>query len=468
MAMSFEFQALDEQDRLVAGSLEAASAEEAREALAGRYAQVLLITESAGRQEPTAASAEPPRRKVVYLFKALDADENIIEGSLFAPSVGVACQRLEKMYREVISIREKNQAQTADDAPVGRGTYDPEAISLYFRRLCFSIESGLGLRRSLRNLAEHADPTMQTLFKRLSVAVEAGKPFSLALKEQPGVFDEALIAMVRAGEAGGALAAALARVTEMLESNLSLRKKSAAVFAYPMALVAVSLTILVLFVSYGLPLIGPLVEQTTVAAPGVTRFLLSLGERFNPGTLGLLSVLLGTATLLALAVVLREVQKPAVDRRWDAILLRLPLMGELFRAEEKTRAVQSIATLLDAGVAPARILDIAARSGWSPHLTANFTAARQSYSELLSLSLALERHRALPGSVIAMVRAGEETEQLAELARTVARGAQQDLDRRLSELRGVLEPLSVLLAGGTAFVVAVAAFVPMISLLLEL
>ena len=153
---------------------------------------------------------------------------------------------------------------------------------------------------------------MQTLFKRLSVAVEAGKPFSLALKEQPGVFDEALIAMVRAGEAGGALAAALARVTEMLESNLSLRKKSAAVFAYPMALVAVSLTILVLFVSYGLPLIGPLVEQTTVAAPGVTRFLLSLGERFNPGTLGLLSVLLGTATLLALAVVLREVQKPAV------------------------------------------------------------------------------------------------------------------------------------------------------------
>ncbi|MGE0491670.1 MAG: type II secretion system F family protein [Vulcanimicrobiota bacterium] len=465
--MSFEFQALDEQDRLVAGSLEAASAEEAREALAGRYAQVLLITEATGRPEPK-ASPEAPRRKVVYLFKALDADENIIEGSLFAPSVGVACQRLEKMYREVISIREKSQAEAADDAPVGRGAYDPEAISLYFRRLCFSIESGLGLRSSLQNLAENADPPMRPLFKRLTLAVESGKPFSLALKEQPGVFDEALIAMVRAGEAGGALAAALSRVTEMLESNLTLRKKSAAVFAYPMALVAVSLTILVLFVSYGLPLISPLVEQTTVAAPGITRFLLSLRERFTPGTLGLLSVLLGSGTLLALAIVLREVQKPAADRRWNAILLRLPIMGELFRAEEKTRAVQSIATLLDAGVAPARILDIASRSGWSPHLTANFMGARQSYSELLSLSMALERHRALPGHVIAMVRAGEETEQLAELARIVARVAQQDLDRRLSEVRGVLEPLSVLLAGGAAFVVAVAAFVPMISLLLEL
>src|SRR6185437_14492978 len=92
------------------------------------------------------------------------------------------------------------------------------AIAQFTRELAVMLEAGQDMDRALRFLAETSHgKTERKIFESLRDHVRGGKSLAASLAEHPQVFSRTYISMVRAGEAGGQLAAGLSHLAGLLE-----------------------------------------------------------------------------------------------------------------------------------------------------------------------------------------------------------------------------------------------------------
>ncbi|MEP7084754.1 MAG: type II secretion system F family protein, partial [Betaproteobacteria bacterium] len=102
------------------------------------------------------------------------------------------------------------------------------------RELATLLRAGLPLDRALEiliNLSAEAAP--RALMQQIRDDVRGGASLSQALDNAGGVFTRFYINIVRAGEAGGALAAVMARLSEFMERAKELRETVRSALMYP-------------------------------------------------------------------------------------------------------------------------------------------------------------------------------------------------------------------------------------------
>jgi general secretion pathway protein F len=86
----------------------------------------------------------------------------------------------------------------------------------------------------------------------------SGAALSKALDAQGGVFSRFYVNMVRAGEAGGALADVLARLAEFMERSKELRESVKSALIYPTILLLVALASVVILLAVVVPQFEPI------------------------------------------------------------------------------------------------------------------------------------------------------------------------------------------------------------------
>ena len=102
------------------------------------------------------------------------------------------------------------------------------------RELATMLGAGQDLDRALRYSVETASsPRVRRVIARLRDAVRDGTPLSVALGREPGSFSRLYIGMVRAGEASGKLADALARLANLLERQRRIAATVTSALIYP-------------------------------------------------------------------------------------------------------------------------------------------------------------------------------------------------------------------------------------------
>ncbi len=93
------------------------------------------------------------------------------------------------------------------------------------RELATLLRAGLPLDRALETLIGLAPtPAVNALLQGLRDEVRGGKALSQALDARREVFSRFYVNIVRAGEAGGALATVLTRLADTMERNKDLRE----------------------------------------------------------------------------------------------------------------------------------------------------------------------------------------------------------------------------------------------------
>src|SRR5262249_32841141 len=107
--------------------------------------------------------------------------------------------------------------------------------------------------------------------------VRSGSSLAAALATEPRSFPQVYVALVRAGEAGGALPETLDRIAAVLERERSLSANLRAAMVYPALLVVAAFGWVVLLLEYVLPQFGPIFEQAGTRLPASTRLLMAVG-----------------------------------------------------------------------------------------------------------------------------------------------------------------------------------------------
>ncbi|HYE49872.1 MAG TPA: type II secretion system F family protein [Azospirillaceae bacterium] len=338
------------------------------------------------------------------------------------------------------------EAEPAPDRPAWRlrasAARGPGAgdMALLMREMALLLQAGQPLERALSLLAGGLAPA--PLRPRLAVALDrlrGGSGLADAL-ERAGGFPRLVLAMVRAGEAGGALDLALDRLADLLERERRLKETLATAMIYPAVLAAVAVFSLLLMLLYVVPQFEHLFRNTKADIPWITTVVLAASAGLRAHWTALMAGLL--VLLLAAPPLARRLDL----RPWrDRTVLRLPLLGRVVSMAAVARLARTLSVLLRAGTPLPAALALSAQTVGNLTLAAEVEAMRAGVKQGRPLAASLPPGHALPDLAAELIRVGEETGRLEEVMGHLAQVYDAKVETALKRFLALLEPAFVIL-----------------------
>ena len=394
-----------------------------------------------------------------FRYKAVTPSGETVEGRMDAASVDDVIARLQE---------QGNVPLEAGDAAGGgsllgglrRKTLSGSALVQFTEQLGILLHAGLPLDRALQMLLELPEgERARHVVERIRDRVRGGSSLSRAMEEEHGVFGKLYLNMVRAGEAGGALDAALARLADYLERARKLRESVIGALVYPAFLLFGVLGALILLLAFVLPQFVPIFQDMDVKIPLITRVLMGFGTFLHDWGLLLLAALV-VAGLYAGA----RMRDPAVRRAFDARLLRAKVFGPLLLKVDTARLMRTLGSMLKNGVSLLAALGIARQVVANRELGAQLEPTTEAVKGGDSLSHALAAHTGFPKLAIQITAVGEESgtldDMLLRAADTYDAEVKSAIDKMLSALVPILTIVMALLVAG----IMMSILLPLLSL----
>lgn len=384
----------------------------------------------------------------LYRYRAAARDGEAVDGERDAASREEVVRWLQDQRLVPIEVVPAAAAPSARRA--GRAL--PPARHLAFvRELATLLGAALPLEEALTLLGGLlAGERERALAAGLLGALRAGQPLSAALASS-GAFPPDQVALVRAGEAGGALADVFARLARSLERAHALRERVRSALIYPAVLAVGAVLSVAVLLTVVIPAFEPLFADSGRTLPPATRALLDVSAAVQAGALpGLLAVL---AAVLLLS---RLHRAPGPAERLDGLLLRLPVAGALLAKVEAARFARTLGTLAGNGVPLLAALALAGSALRNRRMAAVVAAAAERLRAGGRLSATLLEAAVWPRLAAELVRVGEETGRLPDMLTRAADILEDESGRTLERLVALITPAVTLLLGAVVAGVVVA------------
>src|SRR5690606_38532748 len=134
------------------------------------------------------------------------------------------------------------------------GGASAQEVALITRQLATLVGSGLPLEEALQAVAQQAEkPRLRRMMTAVRSKVMEGHSLADGLAAFPRVFSEMYRATVAAGEQTGHLDLVLERLADYTESRQHMRQKVQLALFYPLGLVIVAVSVVVLLLTYVVP-----------------------------------------------------------------------------------------------------------------------------------------------------------------------------------------------------------------------
>jgi general secretion pathway protein F len=404
----------------------------------------------------------------VYSYKAFDAKGKQMSGVKDADSLKALKAALK---RDGILLVEAKEAalrakQVTEAAGLGllallnpftavkvwreRESRDRLQVAVITRQLGTLIKAGVPLAEALGALVDQLErPGLKRVVADVKTQVNEGSSLGDAMARHGKIFEELYVNMIRAGEASGNLDAVLFRLAEFLDAQNKLRQKVISAMFYPIVMTIIAVIIMCILMVSVVPKVTAIFADTGKALPWNTQILIGLSTVVGSYWWALILVVFGLVTAWR-----RWKSTPRGRATYDRWVLKLPIVGILARQIAITRFSKTLSTMLQAGVPLLRALDIVKAILGNTVLTKVVEDAKESIKEGESIAAPLKRSGEFPPIVTHMIAVGERSGQLEQMLENVAQAYETEIDMKMARLTTLLEPVMILLMGGSvAFVV---------------
>ncbi|MGH9862158.1 MAG: type II secretion system F family protein [Candidatus Acidiferrales bacterium] len=368
-------------------------------------------------------------------------------------------QRLNEKGLHVYSIRPRGLPVLTwswNRAP--RRRFSAESFMLFNQQFVTLIRAGLPILRALDLLAERTKrPGLRAVLEDIRQRVRGGESLSEAFEAQ-GIFPQVYTSSLLAGERSGNLAGVLDYFIAYQKVTGSVRRRLLTALVYPALLVAVAAGVISWVTLYVIPRFAELYAEMNVPLPALTVAVVTAA--LNIRAYLILLVLLALAAVGGLVAMARsEAGAQALDRA----RMKLPLLGDTLLKFRLAQFCRTLSTLLSGGIPLVPSLEVSAGAMESPALRQAMNRAAQQVREGQSLNRALGGSGLVPDLVTEMIEVGESTGALPQMLNSVAEFYEEELNTRLTRLLALVEPLLLLVMGGTILVILVALYLPIFS-----
>jgi|TARA_Y100001970_G_scaffold244649_1_gene311009 general secretion pathway protein F len=395
-----------------------------------------------------------------FEYTALDASGRTCKGVEEGDSPRQVRGRLREQGLTPMSVSQVAERAAVLRMPVLQQRIKPLELALATRQMATLARAGLPIEEVLATVARQSEsPKVRSALTAVRTRVMEGLPLAHALGEFPSVFPVIYRTTIAAGEQAGRLDLVLERLADNVEAQNAMRQKIQLAMFYPAILTCVALLVTVALLTYVVPEVVKVFDGMNQQLPLLTRMLIAVSDTLRDWGLLMLLILgglgYGLRTLL---------QRPAYQRRWHDLLLRLPLIGRLTRGLNTARFARTLNILAASGVPLLDALNMSASVITNLPMREAVSEAAQRVREGAGVGLALERSGYFPAMTLSLIKSGESSGTLDDMLERAAETQERELEARIAMVMGVFEPLLILTMGAVVLVIVLAILLPIFEL----
>ena len=400
----------------------------------------------------------------LYEYKALTATGKETKGTREAASKAALREALLKNKIYLSSAKEKTGAKADGEKKslsiqLGTGV-SKQDIKDFTSQFCTLQKAAIPLVECLNALGDQAEKeTLKTAIMDIKSKVSEGSTLADAMSGYPKLFDTLYISMIRAGESSGSLDVVLERLTGFLESQQKLRSKVVGAMVYPAIMIIIGGILMIVLLVFVVPRVTKLFEQQRKELPAITRLLLFMTDVVNHYWFILIAIAIGIGYGFK-----KWVATPKGRELWDKFLLKIPIIGNINRLVAISRFAKTLATLLASGVPLLKAMDIVKATLGNVILSKVVETAHEAVREGETLAAPLKRSGEFPALMIHMISVGERAGRLEDMLNSVATTYEDQVSVKVEALTSLLEPLMIVVMGGTIGFVVIAILLPIMQL----
>jgi type IV pilus assembly protein PilC len=331
-------------------------------------------------------------------------------------------------------------------------------IELSCKQLVVMLRGGLTLLTGLQSLSKNAGrASLRRVWAQTAVRIQEGASFADAMAEAK-CFPDLLVQLVRVGEQTGDLDVVIERAADTLENRRRVRSGLLTALSYPLLVLVAALGVSGFMVVGVIPKLKVFLEGMGRRLPAMTQMLVDISDAART-YLPQIGIGLVALTVAGIALYCHPLGRLNVDRR----LLRVPVVGQLFRLAATASFSRALGILVRSGVTLLEGLRTSEQLLHNRYLAGRVAAARQAVMQGGTLAEPLAAPHAFTPLLARMVSVGESAGTMDEVLDEVARFHEQQLQSSIRRLSAIIEPLIIVVVGGIVGFVYIAFFMALFS-----
>jgi type IV pilus assembly protein PilC len=380
------------------------------------------------------------------------------KGVMEAENEAAVQKRLQGQNLTPVKVKKKpKEFEIQFGAPVKQ-----QELVVFTRQFATMIDAGLPLVQCLEILGSTGDNKhFQRVLREIKGNVEQGATFSDSLRKHPNVFDDLFVNLVAAGETGGILDTILTRLAIYIEKRVKLVAQVRKALVYPVAVMVVAITVLVVLLSYVIPSFQAMFADFGAEdeLPALTQFVIELSEGFLARWYLFAGALVGTVSSISYSY-----RTKGGREFWDRFLLNVPVIGTVLRKIAVARFTRTLGTLLSSGVPILDALDIVGKASGNVVIQAAIDKTAAKIKEGRTMAEPLAETNVFPSMVVQMIGVGEQTGALDTMLNKIADFYDDEVDLAVAGMTSLIEPFMMVFVGGMVGTLLIAMYLPIFDI----
>ena len=387
-------------------------------------------------------------------------DGSIAEESILARDAGAARSEVERRGGHVFEIRRRGLQLLG--ARGGRpGRIKMSEFLIFNQEMIALLKAGLPVVHSFEILLERQEsPALRRVLADVKERVNAGASISEAFAEQGDLFPRLYWTSLKAGEKSGEIESVLRRYLKYQKTVMGLSRKVVSTLVYPAILILLSIVLIAILMTVVIPKFQDFFGEFGGELPLLTVIVIRSAAFLRDNIVWI------AGGLVALLFFGSRWLKTASGAQWgDAVLLKIPIIGGIFRRFGITQFTRSLATLLGGGTPLVPALENAADAIGNRFLSRRVREVVPRVREGGELWRALEDTGLFTNLTIEMVKVGETTGALEEMLSSVSEFYDEEIETLLARVISFVEPLILVIMGGVIVTILLSVYLPIFRLM---
>lgn len=401
-----------------------------------------------------------------FAYQSVDQHGRTVRGRMSTKDEVELEERLREKGLWLVEAKEDKPAaksgRSGSSSPAPGGAVGRRELIDFCTLMSFQLESGIPILTSLEVAAAdtNSEKFRHTLLdvKRL---VESGEAFNEALSRHPRAFSTHFSSLIRAGEQSGQIPTTFLELKRYLEWQEQVQADIRQATIYPtFVLGAVILFVLCLF-TFVVPQFVKLLSAAKVELPLATRVVFGLSD-FAKATWW---IWISVGVLAPFLVRTLKTYSEAFALAYDRMKFRLPVFGELNHMLVVSRLAHNLSVLYRSGINIINALKLCEELAGSILVGKALADVGERITAGEAISESMRKHPVFPPLLLRMVAMGEKSGTLDKSLDSVATYYNTVIPRRIKKVFSILEPSLILFLVGVVGGVALAVFLPILSLM---
>ena len=402
----------------------------------------------------------------IFEYKAINSDNKVKKGIIDADTPREARVKLKKNSLFVTDIKESRGKKKSAIAIRGvTGVEAPnkqrnEQMAAVTRQMASLLQAGIPLAEALRMIIEQApDKKVESVFRDIREKVTQGMPFGDAVMQHPAYFTDLYSNMVRAGESSGALDKVLVRLAQFLQAQTRLKNKVGAAMIYPLIMIIVGVIVVAILMTMVVPRVTQLIKGRGQELPLPTEILITCSDFLVDYWL---LVMVGILCLVVAFQVFVNSDKGRLA--FDSFKLKLPVFGDLARKQAMARFSITLATLLRSGVPALQAIQVTKKVLDNVVLQNALQTVHDRVLEGTDIATPMKMSGVFPPTISYMVGVGEQAGNLEEMLERISATYDEEVDLATQKLTSIIEPVIIVMLAVVVAGIVIAIVLPLLQL----